>query len=506
MKKGKVWLVGAGPGDKELLTLKGKKCLAEADAVVYDLLACPSILNLVKDECELIFAGKKAGKHFKKQSETNRLLEQLAMQGKNVVRLKGGDPFVFGRGGEEAQFLKKMGIEFEIVPGVSSCYSAAAYCGIPVTHRDYASSFHVITGHKKADSSGELDFRSLAGLSGTQVYLMSLQNLENISRGLIANGKDPKTPTAVISRGTTSHQRMAVSTLEDIANEAKAQKIDPPAMMVIGDVVSLHSELNWVDTKILSGKKIIVTGTRLYSRKLADCLRTYGADAAEISLLGIKGTASNKFCDIEWEKYTWIVFTSVNGVQKFFEMLAESKTDLRNLLHMKFAAIGKGTAEELADHGIYVDVIPKKFESRYLAEALIPRLDKDDNVLLMRAENGTTILQDMLCRNNKSFELFPLYRTVTLHSRKEFLQLNLKDADYVVFASSSAVRAYKELTEDFDAENVKLISIGAVTTHTAEKLGMKITATAKNAVVEDIAAAIINEAAERRDKNVSHAN
>lgn len=497
MKKGKVWLVGAGPGDKELLTLKGRKCLEEADAVVYDLLACPSILNLAKDECELIFAGKKAGTHFKKQSETNRLLAELAMQGKNVVRLKGGDPFVFGRGGEEAEVLKEQGIEFEIVPGVSSCYSAAAYCGIPITHRDYASSFHVITGHKKCGGKEELDFKSLACLKGTQVYLMSLQNLENISHGLISNGKDPKTPAAVISRGTTPHQRIVVSTLEDIAEEAKSQKIEPPALTVIGGVVSLHDELNWIDTKILSGKKIIVTGTKSNSKKLAACLRSYGADAAEISLLGIRETDSDKFSAINWADFTWIVFTSMNGVQKFFEMLVESKIDLRNLMHMKFAAIGKGTAEELADHGIYVDIVPKKFESRYLAEALIPQLDKDDNVLLMRAENGTKILQDMLSENNKKFESFPLYRTQTLDSRKELLQLNLKDADYVVFASSSAVRAYKELTEGADIPNVKLISIGAVTTRTAEELGMSIAATAENAVSEDIVAAIINDVSER---------
>lgn len=503
MKKGKVWLVGAGPGDKELLTIKGKKYLEEADVVVYDLLACPSILNLVKDECELIFAGKKAGNHFKKQSETNMLLAELAMQGKNVVRLKGGDPFIFGRGGEEAQVLKEHGIDFEIVPGVSSCYSAAAYCGIPITHRDHASSFHVITGHKKGESAEDLDFKTLAGLSGTQVYLMSLQNLKNISSGLISNGKNPKTPAAVISRGTTPHQEIAVSTLENIAEEAKIKKITPPALTVIGDVVSLHDELNWLDKKILSGKKIIVTGTKSYSHKLADCLNKYGADATEISLLRIKGIENKRFSSVEWKKFTWIVFTSVNGVKKFFEMLVKTKTDFRNFMHMKFAAIGTATADELALHGIYVDIVPEKYESKYLAEALISKLDKDDNVLLMRAENGTTVLQDMLCENDRNFESFPLYRTEPVYSKSELLQLNLKDADYVVLASSSAARAYSELTENIDVTNVKLISIGDVTTHTAELLGLNITATAKNAKADDIAEAIINDIAEGSKEDVS---
>lgn len=500
MNKGKVWLVGAGPGDKGLLTIKGKECLANADMVIYDSLVCPSLLNLTQDGCELVFAGKRAGKHFKKQSETNMLLVEAALQGKNVVRLKGGDPYVFGRGGEEAEVLHKYGIEFEVVPGVSSCYSAAAYSGIPVTHRDYASSFHVITGHKKEDAH-MLDFANLAALEGTQVYLMSLNNLDVIASGLIMHGKSPQTPAAVISRGTTPRQNTIISTLENIAKEAK--NAETPALTVIGDVVFLHNVLNQQVNGILSGMKVIVTGTKRYSERLADCLRSYGAETEEISLLGIKPASAEKFSKIDWDSFSWIVFTSMNGVRIFFDLIAESGTDLRKAVNMKFASIGRGTAQELERHGIHTDVIPEKYESRYLAEALVPMLSDDDKVLLMRAENGTTVLQDILKQNKKAFEAFPLYRTDTVYAKRELLQMNMNDADYVVFASASAARAYKELTDDMCGTYARIISIGEVTTKAAEEMGISVAATAENATAEDIAAAIILDVSKRSGVDVS---
>lgn len=503
MKKGKVWLVGAGPGDSGLLTEKGKRSLENADAVVYDLLACPSVLNIARDDCQLIFAGKQSGKHFKKQYETNQLLADLAGQGKNVVRLKGGDPFVFGRGGEEAEFLSERNIEYEIVPGVSSCYGAAAYAGIPVTHRDFASSFHVITGHKKADGDTELDFSVLAKEEGTQVYLMSLGNLSHITEKLMENGKSPDTPAAVIQQGTTSRQRVVTARLDQIAEEVRRQNISAPALTVIGDVVNLREKLKWYEKGQLFGKKIIVTGTRKHAAETAECLRKYGADAAEISLLGIKSGSVEEFAEINWQKYTWIVFTSINGAELFFEMLSETKTDIRRICHLKFAAIGKGTAEALEGHGIYVDELPEKFESRYLAESLIPRLDRKDNVLLMRAENGTTVLQNELEKNGRSYEVFPLYRTEPILSRKELLNLNLKDADYVVFSSSSAVRAFAQMTGAPDCIKAKIVSIGSVTKKTAEEYGYTVSCTAENATVEGIAESIVKDVQKGEKKNVS---
>ena len=244
MKTGTVFLVGAGPGDPALLTEQGKACLEQADVVVYDALACSSVLNLTRPDCELIFAGKTAGNHHKKQSETNQLLAELAKQGKRVVRLKGGDPFVFGRGGEEAQVLRSLGIPFQIVSGVSSCYSVPAYAGIPVTHREYAPAFHVITGHRKTEQHTELDYATLAKLDGTLVFLMSLSNLPAIAASLIQQGKSPDTPAAVIQQGTTARQRVVTAPLSEIAAEVQRQGIHTPAMTVIGDVVSLRQQLS----------------------------------------------------------------------------------------------------------------------------------------------------------------------------------------------------------------------------------------------------------------------
>lgn len=318
MKTGRVFLVGAGPGDPALLTEQGRKCLEQADAVVYDALACSSVLNLTKPDCSLIFAGKMAGNHYKKQSETNRLLVELAEQGKQVVRLKGGDPFVFGRGGEEAQVLQENGIPFSIVPGVSSCYSVPAYAGIPVTHRAYAPAFHVITGHCKTEQHAELDYATLAKLDGTLIFLMSLSNLPQIAAALIQNGKPSETPAAVIQEGTTAHQRVVTASLENIAEEVRRQGIHTPAMTVIGDVVGLREQLQWYGNSILSGKSVLLTGTPEYNRKAAERLRQYGAASAEISLIYPSLLHPDKLKQLSWESYTWAVMTSANGVEMLF--------------------------------------------------------------------------------------------------------------------------------------------------------------------------------------------
>lgn len=494
MKQGKVYLLGAGPGDPELLTRKGERCLREADVIVYDALACPSVLNLAKLGCELIFAGKVAGHHYKKQYETNFLLVELAKKGKTVVRLKGGDPFIFGRGGEEAQVLLAHDVDFEVVPGISSCYSAPAYAGIPVTHRDYASSFHVITGHKKMGNQPELDYATLAKLDGTLVFLMSLTNLSHIAAALMANGKSPDTPAAVIQQGTTAHQKTAVGTLSTIAEEVQRQQIHTPAMTVIGDVVTLRQELNWFERSPLFGKKVIATGTPQHARLLAEHLRQYGAETEEISLIDTTKPTPGLLRNVDWNAYSWIVLTSGNGVQLLFDALVQDEADLRQLSHLKFAAIGTGTAKALAEKGIYVDCVPQQFESRYLAEALIPQLSDYDRVLLMRAENGSTVLPDLLRDAGKSFDAVSLYRTETNLQKETLLRMALQDADYLVFASSSAVRAYGQMRDPEAACPAKVISIGAVTTRTAEALGIPVAYTAENATIEGITDCILQDA------------
>ena len=287
VNKGMVYLVGAGPGDEDLMTRKGLRLLREADVVVYDNLASSSLLNEVRDDAELIYAGKRSSNHHLKQYETNELLVKLALEGKNVVRLKGGDPYIFGRGGEEGQELREAGVDFEVVPGISSSYSVPAYCGIPVTHRDFASSFHVITGHEGNHKNGVsvLNYETLAKEEGTLIFLMGLKNLPNIVASLIENGKDPATPVGVLQEGTTARQRVATGTLADIVEVVKREGIKTPAITVVGDVVGLRQVLDWYGHKPLSGKSVLVTGTTSMVERLSPILKEEGAEAISFSLI-----------------------------------------------------------------------------------------------------------------------------------------------------------------------------------------------------------------------------
>ena len=492
MKTGRVFLVGAGPGDPALLTEQGRKCLEQADAVVYDALACSSVLNLTKPDCSLIFAGKMAGNHYKKQSETNRLLVELAEQGKQVVRLKGGDPFVFGRGGEEAQVLQENGIPFSIVPGVSSCYSVPAYAGIPVTHRAYAPAFHVITGHRKTEQHAELDYATLAKLDGTLIFLMSLSNLPQIAAALIQNGKPSETPAAVIQEGTTAHQRVVTASLENIAEEVRRQGIHTPAMTVIGDVVGLREQLQWYGNSILSGKSVLLTGTPEYNRKAAERLRQYGAASAEISLIYPSLLHPDKLKQLSWESYTWAVMTSANGVEMLFAAMRQAGVDLRSLLHLRFAAIGKGTAQALADHGIFVDCVPEHFDSRSLAEALIPELTENDRVLLLRAENGSVLLPQLLEQAGKAFDNVPLYTVKTNRRKQELLRQELERTDYVFLASASAARAFAEMTGEI-SYSAEVVAIGDATAKAAAAAEISVTHIAAQADIDGMIQCICKE-------------
>ena len=484
MKTGTVFLVGAGPGNPMLMTRQAVECLENADAVVYDALAGSSLLNVTKPECELIYAGKTAGNHFRKQSEINNMLAELAIQGKQVVRLKGGDPFVFGRGGEEVSLLKERNIPYCIVSGVSSCYSVPAYAGIPVTHRDYSSSFHVITGHRKSESDLQCDYEKLAQLDGTLVFLMSLKNLDEISSMLIRYGKSPDTPSAVIQQGTSSHQKTAVSTLADICDEVRRCGIKTPALTVIGDVVSLREDLKWFERGKLFGKKILLTGTPAYVEKASEKLRRYGAETAEISLI-YPSAEMERLENICWNKYSWLVLTSANGVDILFEQLYRLKIDLRNLMHMKFAVIGTGTAEALAKKGIKADCIPEIFNSQSLAEILIPQLSDSDRVLVLCAENGSEILPAMLEKSGMKFDRIPFYSVRTEHRKKHILQTELENSDYVFLASSSASRAFAQMTADMEKPySAKIVSIGNATSHTAENLGISVNVTAEKSDID----------------------
>lgn len=500
VNKGMVYLVGAGPGDEDLLTRKGLRLLREADVVVYDNLASSSLLNEVRDDAELIYAGKRSSNHHLKQYETNELLVKLALEGKNVVRLKGGDPYIFGRGGEEGQELREAGVDFEVVPGISSSYSVPAYCGIPVTHRDFASSFHVITGHEGNHKNGVsvLNYETLAKEEGTLIFLMGLKNLPNIVASLIENGKDPATPVGVLQEGTTARQRVATGTLADIVEVVKREGIKTPAITVVGDVVSLRQVLDWYGHKPLSGKSVLVTGTTSMVNRLSPILKEEGAEAISFSLIRTERMRLPEL-DValkKIDKYNWIVFTSANGVECFFDEMQDIRMDVRNLAHVRFAVIGDGTRKALEAHGIFCDFIPTAYSSQDMAEAMIPHIGKDENVLLLRAEEANRVLPDALEEAGISHTCISLYHTVTDERKADELNRLIKMVDYVTFASSSAVRAFVSMVDNLDEVKGKYISIGPVTTKTAQENGLSIAKTAVVYTARGMVETMIQDAAE----------
>ena len=500
VNKGMVYLVGAGPGDEDLLTRKGLRLLREADVVVYDNLASSSLLNEVRDDAELIYAGKRSSNHHLKQYETNELLVKLALEGKNVVRLKGGDPYIFGRGGEEGQELREAGVDFEIVPGISSSYSVPAYCGIPVTHRDFASSFHVITGHEGNHKNGVsvLNYETLAKEEGTLIFLMGLKNLPNIVASLMENGKDPATPVGVLQEGTTARQRVATGTLADIVEVVKREGIKTPAITVVGDVVGLRQVLDWYGHKPLSGKSVLVTGTTSMVERLSPILKEEGAEAISFSLIRTERMRLPEL-DValkEIDKYNWIVFTSANGVKCFFDEMQDIRMDVRKLAHVRFAVIGDGTRKALEAHGIFCDFIPTAYSSKDMAEAMIPHIGKDEHVLLLRAEEANRVLPDALEEAGISHTCISLYHTVTDERKADELNRLIKMVDYVTFASSSAVRAFVSMVDNLDEVKGKYISIGPVTTKTAQENGLSIAKTAVVYTARGMVETMIQDAAE----------
>ena len=500
VNKGMVYLVGAGPGDEDLFTRKGLRLIREADVVVYDNLASSSLLNEVRDDCELIYAGKRSSHHHLKQYETNQLLIDLALEGKNVVRLKGGDPFIFGRGGEEGQELREAGVDFEVVPGISSSYSVPAYCGIQVTHRDYASSFHVITGHEGAHKKGEtvLDYNTLAQEEGTLIFLMGLKNLPNIVRELMEGGKDPKTPVGVLQEGTTARQKVATGTLDTIVEEVKKQGIKTPAITVVGDVVSLTQVLDWYGKKPLSGKSVLVTGSKSMVESLSPILNEQGAEAISFSLIRTEAMRTPELDKAleEISSYTWIIFTSANGVNCFFDELKVIRKDIRDFHDVHFAVIGDGTRKALEDHGIYSDFVPTAYSSQDMAKTLVPLMKENDRVLMLRAEEANQVLPDAFAKEGIDHTCIPLYHTVVDERKADELSRLIKMVDYITFASSSAVKAFVSMVENLDEVKGKYISIGPVTTKTEESMGLTMAKTAVSYTARGMVESIMQDVVE----------
>ena len=493
--QGKVFLVGAGPGDSGLITVKGLWCIRHADVIVYDYLASDTLLNEAGKDVELIYAGKRSGHHHMSQEEIQEILLEKAFEGKIVVRLKGGDPFIFGRGGEEALALEAAEIPFEIVPGVSSAYSVPAYAGIPVTHRGVASQVHFITGHE--EKKGGIDYGKLAKYDGTLVFLMGIKRLPEICGALIQNGMDKNTPAAVICSGTTGSQQEVTATLGTIDDVCSAAGIKPPGILVVGNVVKLSERIGWRQKLPLTGKRVLLTGTRELVRKQHQSLLAQGAEAIDLSLIYTEPAADRTLESVvrNVDAYSWLVFTSSNGVNLFFESMKRFRVDFRRLAHVKIAVVGPGTGEMLKNYGFSADYMPESYTSESLAEGLAGQMKPSQRALVFRAKEGSKALNRHFDMKGIDYDDVAAYTTCTDWRKRDLLLRAMEDTDYVTFASGSAVRAFMELTageNDASATGTdknagqKLVCIGPVTAKAAKDAGLTVTAVAEDYTIEGL--------------------
>jgi uroporphyrinogen III methyltransferase/synthase len=500
--KAKVYLVGAGPGDPGLITEKGKECIQKADVIIYDYLAPPALLKHTRKSAELIYVGKKGGDHTLSQDEINRLLVEKAKSGGVITRLKGGDPFIFGRGGEEAEALLKAGISFEIVPGVTSAIAAAAYAGIPLTHRQLTSTLAFVTGHEdptKDESS--INWSSLATGIGTLVFFMGVKNLPNITKSLIDHGKSPETPVAVIRWGTTPRQETVTATLDTIVEKARAAGLKAPAIIVVGDVVKLRPSLKWFEARPLLGKRIVVTRARQQASDLVGLLADLGAECLEYPTIEIKApkdTAPLKQAVANVSAYDWLVFTSVNGVSYFFAQLFAAGKDVRALGHLKTAAIGPATAARLLAFGLTSDIVPETYRAESVVAAFKKEKLKDKKILLPRAKEARPILPQELTIMGAKVDEIPAYETLKAVENTDDLVQQLKDkrVEMITFTSSSTVKNFKALlpAKDFPAliQDVTIASIGPITSDTAKELGFDVHITADAYTIPGLVDAILH--------------
>lgn len=485
-KSGKVWLAGAGPGDAGLLTVKTKELLGQADVIVYDALISAEILSLIPSDKETIYVGKRSGKHSASQDKINAILLREARLGKEVLRLKGGDPFVFGRGGEELETLSRHQIPFEVIPGITSASAVPTYAGIPITHRDFASSFHVITGHAKKGSIVTIDYESLVKLNGTLIFLMGIGSLTQICRGLLAAGMEADMPAAVIEKGTTSGQQKVVSDIEHITEDVKEANIQAPAIIIIGKVCTLSSQFDWIINRPLFGRQFILTRPRQNSASLAEKLRGLGAQVLEMPAIRTIPITDNFDLKTAIEKKAdmcWMVFTSAIGVDTFFEQLLQRNWDIRNLFmnkrQIKFAVIGEATGRRLKKYGFLPDFIPNVYDARHLGIQLAAQLTKDSEVLILRARQGSKELLPPLQNAGIQVTDIPLYDTIyetnPVLDKKVIQMLREKELDAVVFTSGSTVCGFSEIIQDSNVlRSIPAICIGEQTAEVAKQNGMPI--------------------------------
>lgn len=480
--KGMIYLIGAGPGDYKLITVKGKECIEKADVIIYDYLADQKLLQWARPDAELIYAGKQCRYHTLKQHEINALLVEKGKEGKLVARLKGGDPLVFGRGGEEALALHEAGVPFEFVPGVTSGIAAPAYAGIPVTQRAMATSFAIITGHEDPTKAvSGINWEGLATSVDTLCFVMGIGHLPYITSQLMAHGRSGDTPAAVIRWGTKPTQEVLVTTVAEAADDVARAGLKPPAVFIVGDVVRLREELRWFDTKPLFGKKVVVTRARAQASQLVEKLEELGAEvieAAAIKTVPLGLTEANRVLLHELTEYKALCFTSAQGVAYFFEALHEEGLDGRALGQAKVCAIGSATAKVLADKGILADIVPASYQGEAVADALLPLVSGGDKVLLLQPKKARAVIPDSLSKAGLTIDILRLYETVEDDQNRDYLAevLAADDVDYITFTSSSTVTNTLHLLGENGCELVKkaksIVCIGPITAATCMEAGI----------------------------------
>ncbi|WP_310551414.1 uroporphyrinogen-III C-methyltransferase [Paenibacillus glufosinatiresistens] len=511
---GRVYLVGAGPGDARLITLKGLECIRKSDVLVYDRLASPRLLKWMKPGGEKIYVGKTTNRHTMKQEEINRLLVELALQGKTVTRLKGGDPTIFGRVGEEAELLRQHGVPYEIVPGVTSAIAVPAYAGIPVTHRDYASSLSIITGHESPDKLDQaIHWDKLTQATGTLIFMMGVAKIGYISSNLIKHGRPPETPVALVRWGTRAEQETLVGTLADIEAKVTALNFQSPAVIVVGEVVGQREKLQWAEALPLFGRRILVTRSRSQASELVERIEELGGEPYEFPVIETVPPRSEERIAALREAlsalhtYDWVFFTSVNGVEFFFRHLAELRVDVRGLARARIAAVGPATAAALAERGLLAEELPGRFQAEGLLETFGPDLVPGQKVLLPRGDLARNWLPEKLAELGLSVTEAQTYETVPVAEDDEELRKLLQEGGIhaVTFTSSSTVRNLLEALRGMGFEEparaldgAAVACIGPVTAATAEEAGLSPKLLAKEATIVSLVEELCRWNAETR--------
>ncbi|MEA3279976.1 MAG: uroporphyrinogen-III C-methyltransferase [Thermodesulfobacteriota bacterium] len=499
--KGKVYLVGAGPGDPGLITVKGLECIENADVIIYDYLASPVLLKHARENAEIIYVGKKGSSHTLPQDKISDLIVEKAGMGLTVARLKGGDPFIFGRGAEEAEDLIRAGISFEVVPGVTSAIAAPAYAGIPLTHRNFTSTVAFVTGHEDpTKEESNIDWTALAKGMGTIVFLMGVKNLSNITKQLVSHGLQGDTPVALVQWGTTPRQFTVSGTLDNIVERVISAGLKSPAIIIVGKVVKLRETMKWFENRPLSEKRIVVTRAREQASELVKLLSDLGAECLECPTIKVVPPDDWKPLDTAIKNiatYDWLVFTSVNGVSIFFKRLFENKMDVRAFGNLRTASIGPATAKRMFDFGLTSDIVPNSYRAESVIEAFANEDIRGKRILLPRAKEARPILPVELAKMGAEVDEITAYCTKEVRDNADLLLSRLEEGtiDLITFTSSSTVKNFHALIppEKFNdmMQGVTVAAIGPITADTAKELGLDVHIIAKSFTIPGLCDAIL---------------